>query len=131
MAVFARSREQAIDPARRRVPWKLFLAPFMVLAVAAGLAFGTQAVYAQRALPGMTVGGIGVGSLDAGGIRDRLQTELAAPWAAATVTLVDGDRSWHTNNADLGVAPDLDQAVAQALAFGKTGGPLDRIGAWI
>jgi vancomycin resistance protein YoaR len=131
MAVFARSRERAIDPARRRVPWKLFLAPFLVLAVAAGLALGAQAVYAQRALPGMTVGGVGVGSLDASAIRDRLHTELAAPWAAATVTLVDGESSWRTNNADLGVAPDLDQAVAQALAFGKTGSPLDRMGAWI
>ena len=106
-------------------------APLVVLLAAAAAALAADAVFAQRALPGMTIGGVSIGSLDQGAIRARLSSELAAPWAASTVTLVDGSRSWRTTNADLGIAPDLDAAVKAAIGYGKTGTPLDRAGAWI
>ena len=128
MAVFARSGEQASS--RRRGPWKLLLAPLVVLVMALGFAVAAEAAYAQRALPGMSVGGIAIGSLEKAALRDRLDHEIAAPWAGATVTLAGGERSWRATNADLGIAPDLDAAVAAALAYGKTGGVLDRLGAW-
>jgi vancomycin resistance protein YoaR len=129
MAVFARSGEQA-RPARRAV-WMLAVAPVAVIALAVGVAFAATAVYAERALPGMTVGGVAIGSLQGNAIRNRLATELAAPWATSTVTLADGSRTWRATNADLGIAPDIDAAVTAALAYGKAGSVLDRIGAWI
>jgi vancomycin resistance protein YoaR len=79
----------------------------------------------------MTVGGVAIGSLDASAIRQRLASELAAPWAASTVALVDGSRTWQTTNAELGIAPDIDAAVTAALTSGKAGSVLDRLGAWI
>jgi len=129
MAVLARSSERTRTG--RRGVWMLAVAPLAVIALAAGLAFTANAVYADRALPGMTVGGVDIGSLQAGQIRDRLAIELAAPWATSSVVLVDGARTWRTTNAELGIAPDIDAATAGALAYGKTGSLFDRLAAWI
>jgi len=109
----------------------LAIAPLAAIVLAVAAAFGADAVYAHRALPGMTVGGVEIGSLEEGAIRDRLATELAAPWATSTVTLVDGSRTWQTTNAAIGIAPDLDGAVTEVLRYGKSGGGFDRLGAWI
>jgi vancomycin resistance protein YoaR len=79
----------------------------------------------------MTVGGVDISSLEASSIRDRLRAQLAAPWASSAVVLVDGPRTWQTTNAALGISPDIDAAVNAALAYGKSGGVLDRLGAWI
>jgi vancomycin resistance protein YoaR len=129
MAVFARSGEQARTS--RRGVWMLAVAPLAVIAIAIGAAFAADAVYAHRALPGMSVGGVEIGSLEASAVRERLTNELAAPWATSTVALVDGSRTWQTTNAALGIAPDIDAAVAQALSYGKSGSVLDRLAAWI
>ena len=129
MAVFARTGDQTRTS--RRGVWMLAVAPLAVIALAVGTAFAADAVYAHRALPGMTVGGIEIGSLETNAVRERLGTELAAPWAASTVALVDGSRTWQTTNAKLGIAPDIDAAVTEALSYGKSGGIFDRLGAWI
>jgi vancomycin resistance protein YoaR len=129
MAVFARSGEQARTS--RRGLWMVAVAPLAVIALAIGAAFAADAVYAHRALPGMTVGGVEIGSLEANAVRERLTTELAAPWATSTVVLVDGSRTWQTTNAALGIAPDIDAAMAQALSYGKSGTVMDRLAAWI
>jgi vancomycin resistance protein YoaR len=129
MAVLARSGDQTRTT--RRGGWMLVVAPIAVIGLAVGVAFAANAAYAQRALPGMTVGGVAIGSLEANAIRERLASELAAPWATSTVTLTDGSRTWQTTNAGLGIAPDIDAAVTVALAYGKAGSVLDRLGAWI
>ena len=129
MAVFARSGEQTRTV--RRAVWMFAVAPIAAIALAVGAAFAADAAYAQRALPGMTVGGVDISSLEAGSIRERLAAELAAPWASSTVVLMDGSRTWQATNADLGIAPDVDAAVSAALAYGKSGSVLDRLGAWI
>jgi vancomycin resistance protein YoaR len=129
MAVLARSSEETRSG--RRGFWMLAVAPIAVIALAAGVAFAANAVYAQRALPGMSVGGVDIGSLEVAAIHDRLAAELAAPWATASVALVDGTRTWGTTNAELGIAPDIDAATSAALAYGKTGSVFDRIAAWI
>jgi vancomycin resistance protein YoaR len=131
MAVFARSGEQELGPARRGVPWKLLVVPLVVVGMALGFAAAAHVGYADRALPGMTVGGVPIGSLQAASLRVRLETELAAPWASSSVVLTDGDRTWRTTNGELAVAPDLDAAVTAALAYGKTGTVFDRVAAWI
>jgi vancomycin resistance protein YoaR len=129
VAVFARSGERV--QAARRGPWMLLVAPVAVVALAIGAAVAANAAFAERALPGMTVGGVSIGALDAASVRQRLVTELAMPWASAGVTLVDSEKTWRTTNADLGIAPDIDAAVSAVLAYGKTGSVLDRAGAWI
>jgi vancomycin resistance protein YoaR len=129
MAVFARSGDQARTS--RRGVWMLAIAPVAATLLAIGAAFAADAVYAHRALPGVTVGGVAVGSLEANAVRERLTAEIAAPWASSTVALVDGTRTWQTTNAALGIAPDIDAAMAQALSYGKSGSVLDRLGAWI
>jgi vancomycin resistance protein YoaR len=107
------------------------VAPLAALLLTVGAAFAANAAYASRALPGMTVGGVDISSLEASSIRDRLRAQLAAPWASSAVVLVDGPRTWQTTNAALGISPDIDAAVNAALAYGKSGGVLDRLGAWI
>lgn len=129
MAVLARSGEETRSG--RRGFWMLAVAPVAVMALAAGVALAANAAYAQRALPGMTVGGVDIGSLEVAAIRDRLSAELAAPWATSSVALVDETRTWRTSNAELGIAPDIDAATSAALAYGKTGSVFDRIAAWI
>jgi vancomycin resistance protein YoaR len=129
MAVLARSGERSRTS--RRGVWMLAIAPIATIALAVGAAFAADAVYAHRALPGMTVGAVDIGSLEATAIRERLAAEIATPWAASTVALVDGSRTWQTTNADLGISPDLDAAVNTALLYGKSGSVLDRLGAWI
>jgi vancomycin resistance protein YoaR len=126
MAVLARSGQQARTS--RRGAWMFAVAP---IALAVGIAFAVNAAYASRALPGMAVAGVAIGSLEGNAIRERLATELAAPWATSTVMLTDGSRTWRTTNAEIGIAPDIDAAVATALTYGKTGSVLDRLGAWI
>src|SRR3979490_435669 len=100
MAGFARSGDQARTS--RRGVWMLAIAPIAVIALAIGAAFGADAAYAHRALPGMTVGGVEIGSLETSAVRERLATELAAPWATSSVALVDGSRTWQTTNAAIG-----------------------------
>ena len=129
MAVFARSGEQTRSS--RRGVWVLAVAPIAAIALAVGGAYAADAAYAQRALPGMTVGGVDIGSLEASSIRERLASELAAPWASSAVVLDDGPRTWATTNAALGIAPNIDAAVNAAVAYGKSGSVIDRLGAWI
>jgi vancomycin resistance protein YoaR len=129
MAVFARSGERT--GTSRRGIWMLAIAPIAAIALAVGGAYAADAAYAHRALPGMTVGGVDIGSLEVSSIRERLAANLAAPWASSSVALVDGSRTWQTTNAELGIAPDIDAAVTAAVAYGKSGSVVDRIGAWI
>jgi len=129
MAVVARSGEQTRTS--RRGVWMLAVAPIAATLLMVGAAFAADAAYAQRALPGMTVGGVDISSLEASAIRQRLAAELAAPWASSTVTLVEGSRTWQTTNGALGIAPNIDAAVNAAVAYGKSGTVLDRLGGWI
>ncbi len=130
MAVAAREGESG---ARRSRGFSLTLValPLTIVAVAAALAFAAPYLYAERALPGVTVGGVHVGSLDAASIQQRLDTELSRPWSQSAVVAVHDRQTWRTTNADLGVSPDVDAAVAAAVAYGKTGSPAERASAWI
>jgi vancomycin resistance protein YoaR len=101
------------------------------VAVVAAIALAAPYLYADRALPGVTVAGVHVGSLEAAAIRDRLDTELSRPWAERAVVAVHDGQSWRTTNGELAVAPDVDTAIATALAYGKTGSFAERANAWL
>src|SRR6185503_3038153 len=98
MAVVARRSGEQTGRTSRRGVWMFAITPIAAIAIAIGAAFAVNAAYATRALPGMTVGGIEIGSLDSSALRERLASQLAAPWAGSTVALVDGSRTWRATN---------------------------------
>ena len=129
MAIIARRASSYAAP---RLPWKYLVLPLFGLAALCGVGLGVDAAFADRALPRLTVAGVDVGTLSASELRDRIVEEAARPWAAAGVAVSGPDgRAWTTTNADLAIAPDVDRAVADALAYGHTGSLRQRIVAWI
>jgi len=130
MAVAARQGERGARRSRG-LSLRFVVFPLTVLAAALAIVFAAPYVYAQRALPGVTVAGVHVGSLDTSAIHERLDSDLTRPWAERAVVAVHDGQSWRTTNADLAVSPDVDTAIAAALAYGKSGSPLERATAWI
>jgi vancomycin resistance protein YoaR len=117
---------------RAGFPWKQVLVPLFTCAALCGLGLGLNAAFADRALPRVTVAGVDVGALPASELRDRIVREAARPWAAAAVTVRGPDRLlWSTTNADLAITPDVDRAVADALAYGHTGSLAQRLVSWV
>lgn len=130
MAVAAREGERGARSSRG-LSLRFVALPLIVLAAAVGVALAVPYVYAQRALPGVTVAGVSVGSLDAAAMHQRLDTELARPWAQRAVVAAHDGQTWRTTNGELSVSPDADTAIAAALAYGKSGSPLERANSWI
>jgi len=130
MAVAVRQGERGARRSRG-LSLRFVVFPLTVLAAALAIVFAAPYVYAQRALPGVTVAGVHVGSLDTSAIHERLDSDLTRPWAERAVVAVHDGQSWRTTNADLAVSPDVDTAIAAALAYGKSGSPLERATAWI
>jgi len=128
MAVAARERERG---ARRGLSLRFVLLPLSIVAAAAAIVFAAPYLYSERALPGVTVAGVEVGSLQAAAVRDRLDAQLSRPWAERAVVAVYDGQSWRTTNGELAVSPDVDTAVAAALAYGKSGSFSERASAWI
>ena len=112
------------------MPLFLALLPLTVIAVALAIALAANELYTDRALPGVTVAGVDVGSLTRPALIDRLNSEIARPWSESAVTATYDGRSWGTTNGALGVRPDVVAAVDAALAVGKTGSLFERLGAW-
>lgn len=130
MAVATREGESGARRGRG-IPLTIVFVPLAIVAVSLALVFAASQVYAERALPGVTVAGVHVGSLDSAAVRERVHSELAQPWAERAVVASYDGRSWRTTNGELAVSPDIDTAVAAALAFGKSGTPLEQASAWI
>ena len=112
-------------------PRKYVIAPLVVLMALSAVALGVTAAFADRALPHVSVAGVDVGGASPAEIRDRLEHEVARPWAGAHVVVRGPDgQSWTTTNGALAIAPDLDRAVGDALAYGHTGSAAQRLLAW-
>src|SRR5438093_5042233 len=107
MAVIARSGQRAGAVVVRAFPWRFLVVPLAMSALALGSAAAAELAYSSRALPGLTVAGVAVGSLEAPALRERLEREIAAPWAAAGVTLRVGDRGWTQKNGGPDNLPNL------------------------
>ena len=105
------------------------LAAALLLALATIAASSLDAEYADRVLPGFTVGGVAVGSLDAAALRARLATIAAERPPAAIEVALDG-RAWLASDETLGLSPDLDAAMRAALGYGKAGPLALRLAAW-
>jgi vancomycin resistance protein YoaR len=122
---------KAADRHRAGSQWSRALSPLIAVAALCAVALAIDVGFADRALPRVTVAGVDVGALRAPELRDRLLAEAARPWSAARVTVQGPDGLiWSTTNADLAIAPDVDRAVADALAYGHTGSLTGRLVAW-
>ncbi len=131
MAVVTRNADRGRRVARlRALSWSVVIAPLTVICVSLAIVFAAEVLYADRALPGVTVAGVDVGSLTRPAMVERLQNELARPWAQSTIVATYDGQDWRTTNGALGVRPDVVAAADAALAYGKTGGLFDHLGAW-
>jgi vancomycin resistance protein YoaR len=130
MAVAARQGERGARRSRG-LSVRFVVVPLTIIAAVAAVVFAAPYLYAERALPGVTVAGVDVGSLDAAAIHERLDRELTRPWAERSVVATYDGQSWRTTNADLAVSPDVDTAVAAAIAYGKSGSGMDRATGWL
>ena len=123
--------EAALNTRRGTSALRVFIPLILVPVLAAAVAVAFAVVYyADRALPGVRVGGVDVSSLAGTELRATLQRQLAAPWATSTVTATYDGQTWRTTNLDLGILPDLAAAESAALGIGKTGAIIDRVNAW-
>ena len=113
-------------------PWKRVMAPLIPLTAVCAIALAIGVAFADRALPRVTVAGVEVGALQGPALRERLVAEVARPWAEASVVVNGPDGvAWTTTNAALGIAPDVDRAVSEVLAYGHTGSVQQRLAAWM
>lgn len=130
MAVATREGERGARRSRG-VSLRFVVLPLTVIAAAVAIVFAAPLIYAERALPGVTIAGVQVGSLESAAIRQRVESELSQPWSERAVVAVHDGQTWHTTNGALAVSPDVDTAMAAALAYGKSGTPLERASAWL
>ncbi|MBI2324365.1 MAG: VanW family protein [Chloroflexi bacterium] len=132
LSVVTRHAERGASVAPwRAISWSLLLVPLTALFVLLAAAFAAEWAYADRALPGVTVAGVQVGSLTRDAAVARLQAELARPWADGGIVASYGGRTWRTTNGAAGIAPDVAAAADAALVHGKRGSVLDRALAWL
>lgn len=114
-----------------RLPGTRTGAALLVPLAVAALAFAVNVAFSDRALPRVSVAGVDVGGSSSAEIRERLDREAARPWAGAHVVVEAPDgQTWTTTNGALAIAPDLDRAVADAVAYGHGGTVPQRILAW-
>ena len=75
MAVATREGERG-ERRSRGLSLKSVVLPLAVIAAAVAIVFAAPVIYAERALPGVTIAGVQVGSLDSAAIEARLDREL-------------------------------------------------------
>lgn len=132
MAIFTRAQRTIAAELRPGPLWPgILIVPAILLALFVSTAVAMDTAFAARAIPGLRVGGVEVGALESGQIRARLEQTVAPAVATGRVHASQGGRTFQVTNAELGLRPDVDAAVAGALAFGRDGTPLARLDAWL
>ncbi len=131
MAVLTHGARHGVDGLRQRPDLSPFLLAVLgAIALPLTIAVSANVAYADRALPGVRVAGVGVASLTRAEAAARLEGALARPFADGTVVLAYGGRTWRATNAALGLRPEVAAAAETAVAYGKSGSLLDRLEAW-
>jgi vancomycin resistance protein YoaR len=108
-----------------------FLAAFMISLVAA-LGLGASGLYAfdrqyaDRILPGVTIGGIDVGGMTPQEASSRLNQAFAS-FAQGKAVLTSGPLEMPIDYADINRRPDLEGMVAEAMAVGRSDKTVERI----
>jgi vancomycin resistance protein YoaR len=111
-----------------------FTAGVSLLLAAAIALLGMRALFAGRVLPGVTSMGIDLTGKDHAAIEGVLSSSLTYP-GTGTVVLHDGKRLWTTTPSQVGVAIDVSGMADRALAVGRQGSVIERVGeqidAWV
>src|SRR5436190_16265663 len=76
MAVIARDAKRERRARHRALSWSLVIVPLAIVCAALAVFVAADQLYADRALPGVSVAGVDVGSLTRAGALERLQGEL-------------------------------------------------------
>jgi vancomycin resistance protein YoaR len=97
----------------------------LALAAAAGLVWAGASVD-DRIVPGVHAAGIDIGGLTPAVARERLLTPAEAFEAAPFVVTAAGTE-WRSTNGELGLSLDVDRALADALAVGRSGDAVARV----
>lgn len=117
------------DPPRPSIRLR-FLVAFLVGLLAA-LALGAGAIYAYdqqyvgRILPGVRVGSVDLSGLDASAARARL-VEAYGSLSEGELVLAGPDGDITLSFAEIGRRADVEAMVAEALAVGRSGSPVER-----
>ena len=119
-----------LELSRPRPRFRFFTAFLISLIVGLGIgvsglyAFDRQ--YANRILPGVTVGGIDVGGMSPQEATSRLDQAFAS-FSQGKAILTSGDLVMPINYADIARRPDLDGMVAEAMAVGRSDKTVERV----
>lgn len=97
-----------------------------VLGLGASGLYALDRHYADRILPGVTVGGIDLGGMTPQEASARLEQAFAS-FAQGRVVLTSGDIEMPIDYADIDRRPDLDGMVAEAMAIGRSDKTVERI----
>lgn len=114
----------------RRRTWLRFVAAFLIGALAAtgigaGALYAFDRQYDGRILPGVRVGGVDVSGLTPAEASARLG-EAFAPYGEGRVVLTAPDLEMAIPYAKFDRRPDLEAMVAEAMAVGRAGNPVER-----
>jgi vancomycin resistance protein YoaR len=113
-----------------RFGWVRALFAFVVTIAAAtaltlGFLFGLVQAYEHRAVPGVTVNGVGIGGLDRVAARSRLQSLLPSPTREALLVVDEGGSDTFPAT-QLGRGYDLEAMLNEAFAVGRHRDPTER-----
>jgi vancomycin resistance protein YoaR len=118
-------------PPRSRRTRLRFAVAFLVglvatLALGAGALYAFDQQYAGRILPGVRIGSVDLSGLEPVSAADRLQAEYAY-LGEGELVLSGPDGTTTVSYAAIGRGPDVEAMVAEAMAIGRDGGPVERV----
>lgn len=120
-----------IYPARRGIsPYVIVLLAFgafglacLIMVVAAAMMIVGNVYSSGNILPGVTISGNGIASVNVGGMSpDKAAAALQGALSQHTITLRDGSREWSLSSADLGISIDGSATAAKAAQVGHDAG---------
>lgn len=109
-----------------RVLFGVALGVLATFALATGLVLAADQQYEGRVLPGVRVGSTDLSGMDAEQATAALATSFAG-YATGTLTVHTRAGAENVPYAELGRGADVDRLVAEALAVGRGGQPVDRL----
>jgi vancomycin resistance protein YoaR len=96
------------------------------MALGAGAMYAFDQQYAGRILPGVRVGGQDLSGLEPAAAADRLRAAYAS-LGEGELVLQGPDGDTVVSYAAIGRGPDVEAMVAEAMAIGRDGGPIERV----
>jgi len=104
------------------------IAGALVLALVIGvLIYGVVLKNGNTIYPNVYVAGINVGGLDRQSATEAVDEAIAASYASATLKVQLPDRTLSFNPEQTNVALDADEAIEEALSYGRSGNPFSAV----